>query len=117
MNLALGSRGWRILLFGETKVEGSRMEYIAVLLFLTGIALLLAYRKRRFDRTNQFGVERFPNYGAKLRERAMDGTLRLLSLVMLTTGLLMLGFRYEDCWGWVITLPLYVFALFILLGT
>lgn len=93
------------------------MEYIAVLLLLAGIALLLAYRKRRFDRTNQFGVERFPNYGEKLRERAMDGTLRFLSIVMLTAGLLMLGFRYENSWGWVITLPVYLFALFILLGT
>lgn len=93
------------------------MEYIAVLLLLVGIALQIATRKRRFERTNQFGVERFPNYGAKLRERAMDGTLRFLSLVMLTTGLLMLGFRYEDSWGWVITLPVYLFALFILLGT
>ena len=93
------------------------MEYIAVLLLLVGIALQIANRKRRFERTNQFGVERFPNYGAKLRERAMDGTLRFLSLVMLTTGLLMLGFRYEDSWGWVITLPVYLFALFILLGT
>ncbi len=92
------------------------MEYIAVLLLLVGIALQIANRKRRFERTNQFGVERFPNYGAKLRERAMDGTLRFLSLVMLTTGLLMLGFRYEDSWGWVITLPVYLFALFILLG-
>lgn len=93
------------------------MEYIAVLLFLAGIALQIANRKRRFDRTNQFGVERFPNYGAKLRDRAMDGTLRFLSLVMQTTGLLMLGFRYEDSWGWVITLPVYLFALLILLGT
>lgn len=100
-----------------TRVGGSGMEYIAVLLLLAGIALLLAYRKRRFDRTNQFGVERFPNYGAKLRERAMDGTLRFLSIVMLTAGLLTLGFRYENSWGWVVTLPVYLFALFILLGT
>lgn len=99
------------------RVEGSRMEYIAVLFLVAGFALMLAHRKRRFDRTNQFGVEQFPDYGAKLRGRAKDGTLRVLSIVMLTAGMLMLGFRYEDSWGWVITLPVYLFALFILLGT
>lgn len=92
------------------------MEYIAALFLLIGIVLMFARRKRRFDRTNQFGIERFPSYGAKLGERAKDGALWIISFVMLTAGLLMLGFRYEDSWGWIITIPVYLLALFVLMG-
>lgn len=92
-------------------------EYLGALLLVIGIALTLARRRRIFDRTNQFGVEQFPSYRAKIQAKTKDGALRILSFAMLTAGLLILGFRYEDSWGWIITLPVYAFMLFILLGT
>ena len=92
-------------------------EYIGALLLALGMALTLASRKRRFDRTNQSGVEQFPSYWAKLSTNIKDGLIRFISLLLLSAGLVILGFRFEDSWGWIVTLPLYAFMLFLLFGS
>ena len=91
-------------------------EYIGALLLALGLALTLAKRKRRFDRTNPFGVEQFPSYWGKLSDNIKDGLLRYLALIFLFAGLVILGFRFEDSWGWIVTLPAYLFMLFLLFG-
>ena len=96
---------------------GSGSEYIGAILLALGVALTLARRMRRFDRTNQFGVEQFSSYWAKLGTDIKDGLLRYVSLLLLSAGLVILGFRYEDSWGWVVTLPVYAFMLFLLFGS
>lgn len=93
------------------------MEYLGAFFLCLGIVLTFTRKKRIFDRTNQFGVERFPSYRAKLWERMKDGLLRGFSFAMLTGGFLILGFYFENSWGWLITLPFYAFFIFILLGT
>ncbi len=80
---------------------------------LWGGLLALWRKKRIFDRTNQYGVERFPSFWRKLETRMKDGLLGGASIVLLSSGLLILAFRYEDSWGWVVLLPVYVFLLFI----
>ena len=92
-------------------------EFIGVIFLALGVALTLARRKRRFDRTNQFGIEQFPNYWSKLRSNLKDGLLRFVSLLILSAGLVILGFRFEDSWGWIVTLPVYAFMLFLLFGS
>lgn len=92
-------------------------EYIGALLLALGVSLTLVRRKRRFDRTNQYGIEQFPSYWAKLGTNLKDGLICLISLLLLSAGLLMLGFRFEDSWGWIVTLPVYVFMLFLLFGS
>jgi hypothetical protein len=92
-------------------------EYIGALLLALGVALTLASRKQRFDRTNQFGVEQFPSYWAKLGTQLKEGLLRYLSLLLLSAGLVILGFRYEDSWGWIVTLPVYAFMMFLFFGS
>ena len=92
-------------------------EYAGILLLALGAALTLARRKRRFDRTNQFGVEQFSSYWVKLGVNIKDGALRYISLILLTAGIVILGFRFEDSWGWIVTLPVYAFMLFLLFGS
>ena len=46
-----------------------------------------------------------------------DGLLRYVSLLLLSAGLVILGFRYEDSWGWIVTLPVYALMLFLLFGS
>lgn len=91
-------------------------EYVGV--FLLAVGGLLAYwkRKRKFDRTDQYGIERFPSYGKKARVRATEGLLGFASLVLLTAGVLIVGLRFEDSWGWVVALPVYLLALYALIG-
>lgn len=92
-------------------------EFIGVIFLALGVALTLARRKRRFDRTNQFGVEQFPSYWSKLGANLKDGLLRFVSLLILSAGLVILGFQFEDSWGWIVTLPVYAFMLFLLFGS
>jgi hypothetical protein len=92
-------------------------EYFGFLLLALGVALTLARRKRQFDRTNQFGIEQFPSYLKKLAINIQDGLFRYTSLMLLTSGLVILGFRFEDSWGWIVTLPVYAFMLFLLFGS
>ena len=92
-------------------------EYLGALLLALGVALTLPSRKWRFDRTNQFAVEQFPSYWDKLGTQIREGLLRYFSLLLLSAGLVVLGFRYEVLWGWIVTLPVYAFMLFLLFGS
>jgi hypothetical protein len=91
-------------------------EYIGTLLLVFAALLTYWKRKRKFDRINEYGVERFPSYGRKLQARLAEGVLGFGSLVLLTAGVLILAFRFEDSWGWVVLLPIYLLGLFALIG-
>jgi hypothetical protein len=93
------------------------MEFLGMMLLLVGAMLALCKRKRRFDRTNQFGIERFSSFRAKLGAITKDNLLGALSIILSVAGLLVLAFRFEDSWGWVVTLPVYGFMLYLVLGT
>lgn len=84
---------------------------------LVGIALLYWQRKRRFDRTNSFGVQRFPSYFGKLRATAWDGFLWLVGVTLLSAGVIGLAHLHEATWGWIVLLPFYAYLLFIFIGT
>ena len=90
-------------------------EYIGAVLLVIGAVLGLKRRKRKFDRTNEFGVERFESYGGKLRARLKDGLLGGSSIALLACGVLILAFRYQDSWGWIVILPVCAVALFVLI--
>jgi ACR3 family arsenite efflux pump ArsB len=92
-------------------------EYIGAVLLIIGIALTLAKRKRQFDCTNRVGVEKFLSHWAKLSTNIKAGLLRFILLILLSAGLLILGFWLEDSWGCIVTLPVYAFMLFLLFGS
>lgn len=89
-------------------------EYIGTILLVAGALLALWRRKRQFDRTNQFGVEQFSSFWDKLRSKMKDGLIGGTSWVFLAGGLLILAFRYQDSWGWVILLPVCAILLLLL---
>jgi 4-hydroxybenzoate polyprenyltransferase len=84
---------------------------------LAGIALLYRQRKRRFDRTDAYGVQRFPSYFGKLRAMAWDGFLWFAGAVLLSAGVIGLAHLHEATWGWLVMLPVYAYLLFLLFGT
>ena len=73
--------------------------YIGTVLVIGGALLALWKRKRRFDRTNPFGVEQFPSYRRKLGATFLDRIVGFGSLGLLTVGILFLAFRFQDSWG------------------
>ena len=89
---------------------------VGAILFAVGALLALWTRKRRFDRTNHFGVERFTSYWAKLRARSVDWVVGLAGIILLSAGVLILAFEFESSWGWIVLLPVYLFVLFGLIG-
>jgi hypothetical protein len=92
------------------------IDTFAMLLLGVGTMLGLAGGKRRFDRTNAFGIERFPTFGAKLRSRSgyvlIGGAMALLA-----GGALLLAFNHIDTWGWIVVAPVGLFMLYLLIGT
>lgn len=90
-------------------------EYVGSILLVVGALLALWKRKRKFDRTNSFGVEQFSDFWGKLGTRMKDAILGFAALLLLSAGVLILAFRFQDSWGWIVLLPVYVFMLFIML--
>ncbi len=89
-------------------------EYVGTILLVVGGLFALWRKKRIFERTNEFGVERFSSFWGKLGTKTKDGLLGGASIVLLSSGLLILAFRYQDSWGWVVLLPVSAFLLFIM---
>ena len=92
-------------------------EYIGTILLVAGALLALRRRKRQFDRTNQFGIEQFSSFWDKLGSKIEDAFIGSTSWTLLSGGLLILAFRYQDSWGWVILLPVSVFVVLLLFFT
>jgi hypothetical protein len=92
-------------------------EYAGYLLLLVGALAALWNRKRRFDRTNRYGVQEFSSYWAGLRARVNDGLLLVLALGLSGAGVLMLAFQHQDGWGWIVIMAALLWVLFLLIGT
>lgn len=61
-----------------------------------GIFFIYKSRQRRFQRTNQFGVEVFPSFFSKLKSRFWDESLFAIGMLSLCYGTLSLGFKYAE---------------------
>ena len=77
----------------------SESDLIGLLLLVAGAALALHARKREFDRTNAFGIERFPAFGARLRSKSGDYVLLGGAIASLGTGAIVLASNHIDTWG------------------
>lgn len=93
------------------------MENIVVGIALLGIGAWLTYWKRRraFDRTNKYGVQRYPSYWRKLVSLGKDTLIGASAFVLLSAGTLLVAFQYQDTWGGIILLPVYLYMLYLLL--
>lgn len=89
---------------------------VGVILLAAGALLAFWERKRRFDRRNEFGVERFSSYWAKLRAGTVDSVVGVAAVILLSAGVFLLALEFESSWGWIVLLPLYAFMLFVLIG-
>ena len=92
-------------------------DLIGLLLLLAGGVQAMKARKRKFDRTNPYGVERFPNYLKKVASKIKDQVFTCGAIILFSSGSLLLSYNHLDTWGWVVWLPIGVFMFFVLIGT
>lgn len=93
------------------------MENIIVGIVLLGIGAWLTYWKRRraFERINKYGAQRYPSYWRKFLSLSNDTLIGAGAFVLLTAGALTIAYQYQDSWGGVILLPVYLYMLYLLL--
>jgi hypothetical protein len=87
------------------------IKYLGIALVAFGVVLGYKYRRRRFDRTNEFGIERFSSYWEKLVARAKDGTIWISSVILTISGVLLLASQYQDSWGAFVIFPFILLAV------
>ncbi|MEP6482568.1 MAG: hypothetical protein ABJA94_11235 [Rhodoglobus sp.] len=87
-----------------------------MLLLLAGAGCALTARKRKFDRTNAFGIERHGSFWAKLTNRTGDTALVALAICGSGAGTILLAVNHLDTWGWLVMAPVCLFMLYLLVG-
>jgi hypothetical protein len=92
-------------------------DIAGMLLLAAGVWLGILAKRRRFNRTNELGVERFPSFWKKLRQRSQDYMLMAGFLLMVAIGVILLSSNHMDGGGWVVMLPMSLLMLYLLLGT
>lgn len=92
-------------------------DLVAALTMIAGAALAFKARKRKFDRTNEYGVERFPSFSAKVKSTSRDFALKAGAYMLMGSGAVLLAYNNVDTWGWIVLLPLAFVLLIIFLGT
>ena len=90
------------------------IKYLGIGCVVFGVVLGYKYLRRRFDRTNEFGIERFPSYWKKLTARTKDGALWISSVFLTISGLLMLASQYQDSWGAFVIFPFILLAIILI---
>ena len=89
------------------------MSWIAFIFILPAIGLHLFRKRRVFQRTNSFDIERFENCSSQLGAQLIDRALRFGSLILSVSGVLMLSYVHLDSWGWIVIAPALAFVLFL----
>ena len=92
-------------------------DLIGLLLLAAGGVLCMKARKRKFDRTNIYGNERFSSYMTKVASKIKDYVLNGGAIMFLGSGTLLLSYNHMATWGWIVWLPIGFFALFFFIGT
>lgn len=68
-------------------------------------------KKRKFERLNEFGAERFPSYWSRVKETFIDEFLHFSGLCLIALSIVSLAFRYAEGWAWLVVLMVAAFAL------
>ena len=88
------------------------LDLVGAALILFGLYCIYRTKKRRFDRTNAFGVQQFPSYAGKVKDRLGDTILIGLAICAISAGTVAFAEAHRDPWGDLIY-GLFFFWLFI----
>jgi hypothetical protein len=84
---------------------------VGIALVLGGIASAVWLKKRKFDRTNEAGIERFPSFSASVFSRTFDALLWFASATCLFSGVIVVAWINIDSWGWIVIVPAFLWLL------
>lgn len=69
---------------------------MGIFLLVTGIPLHYRINRRRFNRRNAAGLEGFTTYEQATATKLIEGSGRLISYILIITGLLSLLIHWQD---------------------
>ena len=92
-------------------------DAVGLLLAAIGAVLALGFKRRKFSRTNAYGVQSFPSFTAKVRAQTADRLMRAASIGCTALAVLTLAYGHAGTWGWIVIAPLAALALFVLIGS
>jgi hypothetical protein len=92
------------------------MTGFALFLLLGAAGLHVMWKRRVFQRTNLFGVERFESYSVQVGAKSIDWLLKFGSMLLLAAGVLLLSYVNVDTWGWAIIAPALAYVLYLCIG-
>jgi hypothetical protein len=75
-------------------------NFTEIICCLFGLALIYASKRRRFKRTNQYGIEQFSSYSSKIANRIFDQAIIAIGIALLAFGAISLTLEYADDWFW-----------------
>jgi predicted membrane channel-forming protein YqfA (hemolysin III family) len=67
-------------------------------------------KKRKFERLNEFGEERFTSYWSKVKETLLDELLHFSGLGLIALSITTFAFTYAEDWAWLFMLMVGAFA-------
>lgn len=82
-------------------------DIFSIFIGFFGATCLWWKNKRQFERTNEFGEERFSSYWKKVKEKFFDEFLRYSGLALFSTGVILIALKYAEEW-------VYLFAFFLI---
>lgn len=86
-------------------------DFWIIIFGLLGCTFYWRVKKRKFDRTNEFGAEQFESYWNKVSATFVDEILYLGGIGLFSACALMLAFKYLENWVWLIATLLIAFAI------
>ena len=81
-------------------------DIFLILIGVLGAACLWRKNKRQFERTNEFGEQRFSSYCAKVKATFIDALFHIFGLGLICSGVLLLALKHAADWFWVFVILL-----------
>ena len=92
-------------------------DTIGVVFLCLGSLVILRLRKKKFNRTNKYGVQQYSSYWVKLAALVKERLLAGIAVISIGAGITLLAFNHVESWGWLVVLPIYAFVIFLLFGS
>lgn len=79
-------------------------DFLSILIVVLGVTCFWWKNKRQFERTNDYGEERFSSYWSKVKAKFVDEVLRYSGLGLIFSGALIIIFKYAEDWVWLLVM-------------